>query len=29
MAIEDYQKHSPQPVRNAALNRWRKVCGVS
>jgi hypothetical protein len=27
-AIEDYQKHSPQPVRDAALNRWRKVCGV-
>jgi hypothetical protein len=28
MAILDYQKHSPQPVREAALKRWRKVCGV-
>jgi hypothetical protein len=28
MAIQDYQKHSPRPVRDAALNRWRRVCGV-
>jgi hypothetical protein len=27
-AIQDYQKHSPQPVRDVVLSRWRKVCGV-
>jgi hypothetical protein len=28
LAIQDYQKHSPQPVRDGALQRWRKVCGI-
>jgi hypothetical protein len=28
LAIQDYQRHSPQPVRDGALNRWRKICGI-
>jgi hypothetical protein len=28
LAIQDYQRHSPQPVRDGALKRWRKICGI-
>jgi hypothetical protein len=27
-AIQEYQRHSPRPVRDGALRRWRQVCGV-
>jgi hypothetical protein len=28
LAIQDYQRHSPHPVRDNALKRWRKICGM-
>jgi hypothetical protein len=28
LAIQDYQRHSPRPVRDGALKRWRKICGI-
>jgi hypothetical protein len=28
-AIQDYQRHAPQPVRDGALKGWRKACGIS
>ncbi len=27
-AIQDYQRHSPRPVREGALKRWRNICGI-